>query len=145
MNPWKSSSQTSFNGEVGLAVFCTSVYAGQLKDFTHTVNMLRMSLSPLSNQSFLLKGDIFNMCLPTTCIFLISKVYSVQEREPWLRGCLQGVGPRYNCCLDATDLKLSQLIWPAARGRPNVEMIRLGVWHIPYSSRDVQGLLLASA
>ena len=24
-------------------------------------------------------------------------------------------------------------------------MIRLGVWHIPYSFRDVQGLLLASA
>ena len=24
-------------------------------------------------------------------------------------------------------------------------MIKLGVWHIPYSFRDVQGLLLASA
>ena len=44
-----------------------------------------------------------------------------------------------------SHLKLSQLIWPAARGRRNDEMIRLGVWHIPYSFRDVEGLLLASA
>ena len=48
-------------------------------------------------------------------------------------------------CLDVIDLKLSQLIQPAAKGRRNDEMIRLGVWHIPYSFRDVQGLLLASA
>ena len=48
-------------------------------------------------------------------------------------------------CLDTPDLKLSQLIWPAARGRHNDEMIRLWVWYLPYSFRDVQGLLLASA
>ena len=48
-------------------------------------------------------------------------------------------------CLDATDLKLSQLIWPAARGRRSDELIRLWVSHIPYSFRDVYGLSLASA
>ena len=32
--------------------------------------------------------------------------------------------------INATDLKLRQLIWPAACGRRNVEMIRPGVWHI---------------
>ena len=26
-----------------------------------------------------------------------------------------------------------------------IEMIRLGIWHIPYSFRDFQGLLLSSA
>ena len=46
-------------------------------------------------------------------------------------------------CLDATDLKISQLIWPAARGRCNDKMIRLGVWHILYSFRDVHGLYLS--
>ena len=35
-------------------------------------------------------------------------------------------------CLDATNLLLSQLIQSAARGRNNDEMIRLGVWHLPY-------------
>ena len=44
-------------------------------------------------------------------------------------------------CLNATDLKQSQLTWPAARD----EMIRLGVWYIPYTFKDVQGLVLASA
>ena len=44
-----------------------------------------------------------------------------------------------------TDLKLSQFIWPATRGRRNDKKIRLGVRHILYSFRDVQGLLLASA
>ena len=34
-------------------------------------------------------------------------------------------------CLDATDLKLTQLLWPATRGRRN-DTIRLVVWHIPY-------------
>ena len=43
-----------------------------------------------------------------------------------------------------TDLKLNQHIWPAARGRHNDEMLRLGVWHTPYSFMGVQGLLLAS-
>ena len=44
-----------------------------------------------------------------------------------------------------TDLNLSQFIGPVARGRRNDEMIRLGVWHIPYSFRDAQELSLASA
>ena len=48
-------------------------------------------------------------------------------------------------CLDASDLKPSQLIWPAARACHYDKMIRLGVRHIPYSFRGVQGLLLASA
>ena len=33
----------------------------------------------------------------------------------------------------------------AARGRHNDEMIRLEVWHLPYSFRNVLGRLLASA
>ena len=48
-------------------------------------------------------------------------------------------------CLDATDLKLGQLIRPAARGILTDEMTKLGVWHIPYPFRDVQDHLLASA
>ena len=47
-------------------------------------------------------------------------------------------------CQDATNLKLGQLILPAAGGK-RYEMLRLGVWHISYSFRVVQGLLLASA
>ena len=42
--------------------------------------------------------------------------------------------------LHATELKLSHLIWPTARGRRYDVMGRLGVWHIPYSFMDVQGL-----
>ena len=48
------------------------------------------------------------------------------------------------CCLNATDLYLSQLLWPAARGRHNNELISQALHHIPYSFRDVQGLLLAT-
>ena len=48
-------------------------------------------------------------------------------------------------CLDATDLKLSEMIWPSAKGKHNDEMIRLGILQISYSFRDVLGLFLASA
>ena len=55
--------------------------------------------------------------------------------------CLNSFSPAqisfhwYSCILfyrlDASSSKLSQLIWPAARGRHN-GVIRLGVWYIPY-------------
>ena len=48
-------------------------------------------------------------------------------------------------CIDATDLKLSQLVWPNAKGIFTDDTIRLGVWCIPYSFKDVQRLLLVSA
>ena len=38
--------------------------------------------------------------------------------------------------INATDLKLRQLIWPAARGRCNDEIIRLGVRHIQFVSKN---------
>ena len=44
-----------------------------------------------------------------------------------------------------TGQKLSQLIWPPARGRHNGGIIRLGFWCMPYLFRDIQGLFLAPA
>ena len=46
-------------------------------------------------------------------------------------------------CLNATDLKLS--LYDQLQETRNDETIRLVVRYIPYSFRDVQGLLLASA
>ena len=80
------------------------------------------------------------LCWTAVIIILLLAVITFHEHLLWESD---------NChfvlyCLDANDLRLSHHIKPAARGRRNGEIIRLGVWHIHYSFRDVQGLLLAS-
>ena len=82
------------------------------------------------------------------CFFFLFTVFYHFSWKFWLFcffADLSNTKPKAFVCLDDTDLKLSQLIWAAVRGRRNDEMIRLWVWYIPYSFRDVQGLLLASA
>ena len=48
-------------------------------------------------------------------------------------------------CLNATDPKISQLIWQGAWGRCNDDLIRLGALHISIPFRDTLCFLLASA
>ena len=71
------------------------------------------------------------------------------QNTPWALFGVKRKGEFRARCQKLSDwikeLYFSQLIWPATRGKCKDEMIRLGVWHIPYSFRDVQGLLLASA
>ena len=74
------------------------------------------------------------------------------EKQMWISGVVLQYFVLYYlkyfvlyCLINTTDLELIQLIWPAARGRRYDDMIGLEVWHIPYSFRDVLGLLLAQA
>ena len=43
----------------------------------------------------------------------------------------------YFLILNTTDHKVSQLVWRAARGKSNDEILRLGVWQIPYLFREI--------
>ena len=76
------------------------------------------------------------------CVWLVDcHFFSRTEEGKFQRAC-----PFFVLyCLDDTDLNISQFIRPAARGRCKDVTIRLGVRHLSYSFRDVQGLLLDSA
>ena len=88
----------------------------------YSVECLKLALEGCTIYSYL-----FSL-VSRTCLWGLHFLYYLFS---WVsRTCLRGLHFLYYLCLclDATDLKLSQLIWPAARGRRNDEMIRLWVW-----------------
>ena len=90
---------------------------------------------------YFMKTESFSLMILSWLVF---RLWPISRKTKFWVGNCQNTILYVLYCIDATDTKLSQLIWPAVKVRRNDEMIRLGVLHIPYSFRDVQSLSLAS-